>query len=258
MLEEHAKSNKTADKTFLVYQSRSWTFKQTYEMVLRYAGWLHNTYHITPKEIIAIDFMNCPQFIFLTLALWSLGALPAFINYNLTGTPLIHSVRSSTARLLVVDPEVRSAISPEVLSALTSPTFRSGSSGGLTEIVFLEKDFETSLSYYPAYRALDEVRSGTTANDRAVLIYTSGTTGLPKPAIVSWSRLMAGCIFSGNWLDLRPCTSPKPDRYYTCMPLYHSSAFILGFCVCLLRPTEEANIRLLLALLPANGKEQGA
>jgi acyl-CoA synthetase (AMP-forming)/AMP-acid ligase II len=236
VLEEHAKSNKTADKTFLVYQSRSWTFKKTYEMVLRYAGWLHNTYHIEPKEIIAIDFMNCPQFIFLTLALWSLGALPAFINYNLTSTPLIHSIRSSTARLLVVDPEVRSAISPEVLSALTSPTFRSGTSGGPTELVFLEKDFETSLSYHPTYRAPDEVRSSTTANDRAVLIYTSGTTGLPKPAIVSWSRLMVGCIFGGSWLDLRPCTSPKPDRYYTCMPLYHSSAFILGFCVCLLRP----------------------
>jgi acyl-CoA synthetase (AMP-forming)/AMP-acid ligase II len=237
VLEEYAKSNKTAEKTFLVYQSRSWTFKQTYEMVLRYAGWLHNTYHVKPKEIIAIDFMNCPQFIFLALALWSLGALPALINYNLTSTPLIHSVRSSTARLLVVDPEVRSAISSEVLSALTSPTFRSGSSGGPTELIFLEKDFETSLSYYPAYRAPDEVRSGTTAKDTAVLIYTSGTTGLPKPAIVSWSRLIMGCIFGGNWLGLRPCTSPNPDRFYTCMPLYHSSAFILGFCASLLKPS---------------------
>jgi acyl-CoA synthetase (AMP-forming)/AMP-acid ligase II len=237
VLEEYAKSNKTAEKTFLVYQSQSWTFKQTYETVLRYAGWLHNTYHVKPKEIIAIDFMNCPQFIFLALALWSLGALPALINYNLTSTPLIHSVRSSTARLLVVDPEVRSAISPEVLSALTSPTFRSGSSGGPTELVFLEKDFETSLSYYPAYRAPDEVRSGTTAKDIAVLIYTSGTTGLPKPAIVSWGRLIVGCIFGGNWLGLRPCTSPNPDRFYTCMPLYHSSAFILGFCASLLKPS---------------------
>jgi acyl-CoA synthetase (AMP-forming)/AMP-acid ligase II len=235
VLEEYAQSNKTADKTFLVYQSRSWTFKHTHEMVLRYAGWLHNTYHVKPGEVIAIDFMNCPQFIFLSLALWSLGALPAFINYNLTGAPLIYSVRSSTARLLVVDPEVRSAISPEVLAALASPTFRSGISAGPTELVFLEKDFETSLPYYPAYRAPDEARNGTTAKDRAVLIYTSGTTGLPKPAIMSWGRLVMGCVFGGNWLGLRPCTSPKPDRYYTCMPLYHSSAFILGFCACLLK-----------------------
>src|SRR2546423_8428700 len=139
VLEEYADSTKTANKVFLVYQSHSWTFKQTYDVVLQYAGWLHNTYHVKAKEIVAIDFMNCPSFVFLTLALWSLGATPAFINYNLTSTPLIHCVRLSTARLLFVDPEVRSMISPEVRSALASPTFRSGNSDGPTEVVFLEK-----------------------------------------------------------------------------------------------------------------------
>lgn len=228
VLEEHANSPQTAHRPFLVYQSQSWTFKQTYDTVLRYAGWLHNTYHIKFKEIIAIDFMNCPQFIFLTLALWSLGATPAFINYNLTSTPLIHCVRASTARLLLVDPEIRSVISPEVLSALSSPTFRSGSGGGPTKVVFLEKDFQTSLPYYPSYRAPDEVRNGTTGKDRAVLIYTSGTTGLPKAANVAWTRLFVGSSFGTDWLGLRPCTSSKPDRFYTCMPLYHSSGFILG------------------------------
>ena len=206
-------------------------------MVLRYAGWLHNTYHIKPKEIIAIDFMNCPQFIFLTLALWSLGATPAFINYNLTSTPLIHSVRLSTARLLFVDPEVRSAVTPEVLSELTSPTFHNGSSsGGPTEVVFLGKGFQTSLPYYSPYRAPNEARSLTAGKERAVLIYTSGTTGLPKPANVPWSRIIFGGGFGGNWLDLRPSTSSNPDRFYTCMPLYHSSGFVLGFCACLLKP----------------------
>jgi acyl-CoA synthetase (AMP-forming)/AMP-acid ligase II len=234
VLEEYATSPKTADQPFLVCQSQSWTFKQTYDMALRYAGWLHDTYHIKPKEIVAIDFMNCPPFIFLTLALWALGATPAFINYNLTSTPLIHCVRASTARLLLVDPEVRSAISPEVLSALGSPTFRSGSNGGPTELVFLEKGFQTSLPYYPAYRAPNEVRNGTTRKERAVLIYTSGTTGLPKPANVAWNRLIMGGAFGGNWLGLRPCNSSNPDRFYTCMPLYHSSGFVLGFCASLI------------------------
>jgi acyl-CoA synthetase (AMP-forming)/AMP-acid ligase II len=235
VLKEYAASHKTAHQPFLVYQSQSWTFKQTYDMVLRYAGWLHNSYHIKPKEIIAIDFMNSPQFIFLTLALWSLGATPALINYNLTSTPLIHCVRASTARILFVDPEVRAAISPEVLSALSSPTFRSGSSGGPTQLVFLEKDFQTSLPYYPPYSAPDEVRNSIIGKDRALLIYTSGTTGLPKPANVAWNRLIMGSDFGGNWLGLRPCYSSNPDRFYTCMPLYHSSGFILGFCACLLK-----------------------
>jgi acyl-CoA synthetase (AMP-forming)/AMP-acid ligase II len=235
VLEEQANSSKTAHKPFLVYQSQSWTFKQTYDMALRYASWLHRTYHIKPKEIIAIDFMNSPQFLFVTLALWSLGAIPAFINYNLTSTPLIHCVRASTTRLLFVDPDVRSAISPEVLSAISSPTFRGGSSGGgPTELVFLEKDFQTSLPYYPTYRAPDEARNGTMGRHTAVLIYTSGTTGLPKPANFAWNRLILGAGFVGNWLDLRPCFSSNPDRFYTCMPLYHSSGFVFGFCASLL------------------------
>ena len=237
VLEEHANSPKTANHTFLIYQAQSWTFKQTYETVLRYAGWLHNTYQIEPKEIIAIDFMNCPQFLFLTLALWSLGATPAFINYNLTGTPLIHCVRVSTARLLFVDPEIRSAVTSEVLSALTSPTFRSGISGGPTEVVFLEKGLQTSLPYHPSYRAPNEIRSAETGKHRALLIYTSGTTGLPKPANVAWSKVIIGSGFASHWLDLRPCTSSNPDRFYTCMPMYHSSGFILGFCTCLMKAT---------------------
>jgi acyl-CoA synthetase (AMP-forming)/AMP-acid ligase II len=68
-------------------------------MVLRYAGYLHSTLKVVPGEVIAIDFMNSPQFIFLTMALWSLGATPAFVNYNLSGNAFVHSVKTFTARI---------------------------------------------------------------------------------------------------------------------------------------------------------------
>ncbi len=206
-------------------------------MVLHYAGWLHNTYHIRPLEIIAMDCMNSPKFIFLCFALWSLNATPAFINYNLTSTPLTHSVRSSTARLIFIDPEVRSAITPEVSSALSSPSFRTGSDRGPIQVIFLETDFEKSLAYYPPYRAPDEVRNGINGKSKALLIYTSGTTGLPKPAIVPWNRFVIGASCFSHWMGLRPCTSPNPDRFYTCMPLYHSSGFVIGFSACLYKGT---------------------
>ncbi len=63
----------------------------------------------------------------------------------------------------------------------------------------------------------------------ALLIYTSGTTGLPKPAHVSWGKVAVGAIMG--------CAGPrtKPtDVLYTCMPLYHSSAAMLG-CLAMLR-----------------------
>ncbi|KAI2622356.1 hypothetical protein GGR54DRAFT_598211 [Hypoxylon sp. NC1633] len=62
----------------------------------------------------------------------------------------------------------------------------------------------------------------------AVLIYTSGTTGLPKAAIVSWGKVTQSGQFVSNWLRTKPS-----DVFYTCMPLYHSSAFMMGLIHCL-------------------------
>lgn len=234
LMEKHAHNTKIRDKTFIIYEGRSWTFKQTYDMVLRYAGYLHSQHSIQPGEIIALDFMNRPQFLFLALAVWSLGAIPAFINYNLISVAFVHSVRVSTARLLIIDPEVEpNALTDETRSTLQSPNFRSGASP--LEIDVLTQDLQSSLECYSPFRAPDTVRSGATAHSPCVLIFTSGTTGLPKAAIVPWDRTAVGSDTMGRWIGLQPVTSKKPDRFYTAMPLYHSSAFQIGFHSCLSR-----------------------
>ena len=235
ILEEHVQNPEVADQEFLVYESRSWTFKQVYEMALKYAGWLHKNHNIKLKEVVAVDFMNCPQFLFITLALWSLGATPAFINYNLTGSSLVHCVRVSTTRLLLVDPEVSHNLTAEVKSELSTPAFREDKEP--LQIVVLDKARETSLAFFPQYRAPDGDRSGVAGRDTAALIFTSGTTGLPKAAIVSWSKPSIAGSFFGPFVGLRSCTSSRPDRWYTCIPLYHGTAFITGFSVCLISGT---------------------
>ncbi|KIX09565.1 uncharacterized protein Z518_00645 [Rhinocladiella mackenziei CBS 650.93] len=235
LIEEHAHDPKIKDMTFIIYRGRSWTFKQTYDMVLRYAGYLHSQHSIQPGEIIALDFMNSPQFLFLVLAVWSLGALPAFINYNLTSTAFAHSVRVSTARLLIIDPEVEpKALTEETRSTLQAPNFRNDAFP--LEIAVLSPGLQSSLEYYPPFRATDTARSGAIAHSPCALIFTSGTTGLPKAAIVPWDRTVVGSGMMGRWIGLRPVTSKKPDRYYTAMPLYHSAALQLGFHCCLSRP----------------------
>lgn len=234
LVEGHAQNPKVADKPFLIYQGRQWTFKQTYDTVLRYAGYLHSHHAVLPGEIIAIDFMNSPQFLFLTMAIWSLGALPAFINYNLTSTSFVHIVRTSSARLLLVDPEIESRVlTPETREAFLSATFRNNAFP--LEVVVLTPGIQSSLEYFPPYRAPDTARSGAIGRSPCVLISTSGTTGLPKAAIIPWDRTVVGSGLVGRWAGLRPVTSSNPDRYYTAMPLYHSSAFQLGFHVCLTR-----------------------
>ncbi|KAI9840101.1 MAG: hypothetical protein M1837_001905 [Sclerophora amabilis] len=215
-LEERAQSG-LAEKPFIHYQGTEWTYKETYEMVLRYGTWLKTRYGVRPKEIVAMDFMNSDNFLFIWLGLWSIGARPAFINYNLSGKPLLHCVRTSTTRLLIVDEAVKSVVSSEVAEELRTLN------GGV-EVVFFDSALEAEARTTTGIREPDATRSGVQTQDMAILIYTSGTTGLPKPAIVSWNKVNFPPRFVFRFLKWG-----KEDRMYTCMPLYHSSAALFGF-----------------------------
>lgn len=235
VLEEYAHKQAIKDKPCIIYGNKTWTFAQTHDLVLRYAGWLHHTHHVLPGEVVALDCMNRPSFLFVTLALWSLGALPAMINYNLTGNALVHSIHASRARVVIIDAEIQHQVSQDVLSALSSSAFRNDTLP--VSLVSLTPQLESSLPYFPPHRSPDAVRSVPLSRNPAVLIFTSGTTGLPKPAILPWDRLTFGASFCARWLGLRPVNHKRPDRFYTAMPLYHSSGFVLAFCCCLLNAT---------------------
>jgi acyl-CoA synthetase (AMP-forming)/AMP-acid ligase II len=147
---------------------------------------------------------------------------------------------------LIIDPEIcDSALTPEVEAEITSPTFLtpitstdspSSQPERLTIIPFTFT-IQSSLPYQPPYLAPPSSRANTLARHPAILISTSGTTGLPKPAITSWVKILIGGGYAGRWMGLRPATHSKPDRFYSCMPLYHSSAAVLGFSTCLMNGT---------------------
>lgn len=225
-LEDRARAKSTANHAFLMYEGRTWTFRETYDTALKYGTWLKAKYKVAPKEIIALDFMNRPEMLFLMLGLWSVGAYPALINYNLTGAPLIHCLGTSTARLALVDEAVADKFTAEVTSTISSSTFRDGK-GPMETVTFTPATASEVMSSI-GVREPDSSRSGDLMHGMAALIFTSGTTGLPKAAIVSWAKIIVGGKYGYRWMGLG-----KKDRFYTCMPLYHSSATVLGFGTCL-------------------------
>lgn len=225
-LEKHATGAKTSGRIFLAIppdpaqpdSQTEWTYAEAYETVLKYARWLQEVHGVQKNEIVAMDITNKPMFIWMWFAIWSLGAKPAFINTNLRSKAFIHCVRLSTTRLLIVDPQIREVLDEETRAAL-GPDDR----GRAVDTSVIDADVEADIMSRSAYRAPDEARSGALGTSPAMLIYTSGTTGLPKAATVPWSKPLSGVLFFHKLLELGP-----ESRFFTAMPLYHTSAAVLG------------------------------
>lgn len=146
-----------------------------------------------------MNLLNSDHFLLVTFGLWSIGAKPAYINYNLTGDALCHCVETANSVLMLVDPDVESNVNEEVRQKL-----------GDLRIEFLNEEFISAAMNMDPVRPPNEVRSGEDGRDLAILIYTSGTTGLPKAAIVSWTKLITAPNFVGGWLH-----TPRSAILYT-------------------------------------------
>ena len=203
---------KTAERTFIVYQNREWTFKQTYDIVLKFGNWMKTKLGVAPGEVVAVDFMNCDIFVFIWFGLWAIGAKPAFVNYNLRGAPLVHCVRASTARLLLADSKLQPIVSTIVDElALSSEWYDDhAKTNQPVRTIFMSPELEDEITSMNGVRETNEVRGGQKGPDMAALIFTSGTTGLPKPAIVSWTKMNVASLFTAKTISLGP-----KDRLYT-------------------------------------------
>ncbi len=81
-----------------------YTWTQTYNKVNQYGQWFLQQ-GVKPGDLVAFYLMNSPDYMFAWLGLWSIGAAPAMINYNLAGKALLHCLKISGAKLLLVDEE---------------------------------------------------------------------------------------------------------------------------------------------------------
>ncbi|XP_006904816.1 bile acyl-CoA synthetase [Pteropus alecto] len=161
----------------------------------------------------------------LWLGLAKLGCPVAWINPHIRGAPLAHSVLSSGARVLVVDPDLRENLE-EVLPKLQAENIR---------CFYLSRSSPTpgvqglgaALEVAPRDRVPAYLRAGITPRSPALFIYTSGTTGLPKPAILTHERVLQMC----SMLSMSGVTAD--DVVYTVLPLYHVMGLVLGVLSCL-------------------------
>ncbi|KAJ2989651.1 hypothetical protein NUW58_g3365 [Xylaria curta] len=200
----------------LIFEGRQWTYTELFNALQPIANWLLKDLGVKKGEVVAVDGCNTPEFVMILLALEAIGATAALLNCNLTGNALVHSVKLSRSRFIIADKQIQNLV-----SAVESELRNEG-----IETIYYSPDFiETLKDTEPLPK---ERRMGLDPMGTAIILYTSGTTGLPKGVILPRMRLLLLGRGIGGYLRLKP-----GERIYTCLPLYHATALLLGMLPCL-------------------------
>ncbi|KAF9352918.1 hypothetical protein BGX26_009310, partial [Mortierella sp. AD094] len=209
---------KNPDREGLVFEGRSYTYREIYQASNRIGNWLLSK-GTKRGDIISLFMLNKPEFIFCWLAINRIGCTAAFINTNLNGKPLTHSLRTATGSILIIDSDLAEPIANS-LDEITAIGYSVYWYAGTGDVDFAAP---LDLSHVTEEDTPDHLRRGTSPTDVAMLIYTSGTTGLPKAGNFTHTRAGAGGVLWKGHFGIS-----ENDRIYVSLPLYHSAGSVLG------------------------------
>ena len=201
-----------ANNTFLVFEDRSWTYKQFFAEIVKVGNWLRKELGVKQQEIVALDGGNSPEYLMLWFGLEAIRACPAFINCNLTAGSLVHCVKLSDVRYLIAEYGTKDLVSPCEAELQAS---------GIQTVYYDKQSISALSDTSPIPTSLHK---GIPPTELGGLIYTSGTTGLPKGVILLRGRAINTARGVSMFLHLKP-----HNKMYTCLPLYHSAP--QGLCV---------------------------
>ncbi|TKR81986.1 hypothetical protein L596_015774 [Steinernema carpocapsae] len=177
-----------------------WTFEELNRQANRFAH-LFQQSGVNPNDVVALVLPNSAHYVAAWLGCTKIGAVSAWINTNLRESSLEHCLEVSNATLI-----------------LTSDDLKEFQKVNQTKIVTLKN---VEIDDLPDHEPVCDSPPG--FHGRLCLIFTSGTTGLPKAAVIKHLRFYyiakSGSIAFG-------CNSA--DRLYLCLPMYHTSAGVLG------------------------------
>nr|POE59112.1 glucokinase [Quercus suber] len=193
------------------------TWTQMYDTALRWSRFLEEQ-GAKPGELVGTYMQNSPEFMFNILACWAIGSAPALINYNLAGDSLLHCLKVSGSRVLVVDDDA------DCLGRIEAQRARIEGELGM-KIVVLDQQTRDYLHGLPAIRPPDSYRKGVTGAFPIFLVYTSGTTGFPKACSFPTTRAYA---LLGGPVRMGLKSGPDAAVFYDCMPLYHGTGCVVA------------------------------
>eukprot|EP00658_Telonema_sp_P-2_P040375 TRINITY_DN2887_c0_g1_i5.p1 TRINITY_DN2887_c0_g1~~TRINITY_DN2887_c0_g1_i5.p1 ORF type:complete len:404 (+),score=81.86 TRINITY_DN2887_c0_g1_i5:179-1390(+) len=210
---------KHENKVSLIFEGRSHTFRQVEMASNRVAHWAM-AIGLKKGDVVALLSENMPEYFINWLGMTKIGVKVALINTNIRGKSLMHCLKVSDARTLLLSSglaEPVTDIQPELTGASISPYCFAGTSDTLPNI-------DAEISAMPATPIDIGMVRGIGMEDTFGYIYTSGTTGLPKAAVITHAKMWT---FGHSFTHAFSLTSDDVI-YGSGLPLYHSAGGGLG------------------------------
>lgn len=194
-------------------RDKQYTWQEVHDHAVQWAQFFLSQ-GVKPGDMVGIYLMNSADFLVIWLGLWCIGCAPALLNYNLKGDSLVHCLRISSVKLVLVDPD------PECQDRFLDTWEAIEQELGVTHFTvspaFLTKVYDAQVSTPD-----DSYRSKVSGTSPVCLLYTSGTTGLPKAGMYTVQRYHERGHPSSLPYNQKPGNGG--DRWYCSMPLFHGT-----------------------------------
>lgn len=194
----------------VVCGERRLTFGEFDDRARRLAWHLQQEAKLQPGDKVAIDLVNCPEYLETFFAALKLGCVPVNVNYRYVADEVFYVVDNSEAKAIVCAPEYAPTVK-KALKRIQRPwrpfTLVTG------------EPYDAVLAAAPPAAEWEPAHQP--SGDDLIFLYTGGTTGMPKG--VMWRT---DDLYAALWEMGRPGSEP-PDpiaaaragkRTGTCLP----------------------------------------
>ncbi len=201
-----------ADKTYLYYNEKAWSYAEFDALSDQAAGMLQ-ALGAQKGNHIAVLIPNSVEFLFAWFGAMKGGFTAVTINTLLKADELEYILNDSDAGILITTPQFRKVLEPvwAKLGKIKHLVLTAADEAS-PQAKILNQQMEKS----PRYTCTDLKSS-----DKASMIYTSGTTGHPKGVILTHGNILYNSYVCHQMIDLA-----KDDTALCIMPLFHVNAQI--------------------------------
>ncbi|CCK78674.1 class I adenylate-forming enzyme family protein [Desulfobacula toluolica] len=207
----------TPDKTAVIFEDTPVTYKELNRETNRVAHFFQQK-GLKKGDRIALDLLNCPEFLACYFAAGKLGLIVVPLNYRLVAQELKYQINQCNCSLLVFNDKFSENIYP-VRHSLDVKEDNFVCVTGYTDKNQCPEwavDYHQIIEKYPFSEPVpDEVID---LDDPFVILYTSGVTGNPKGAVITHGQTYFKCFQIINYTDMR-----QDDIFHSQAPLCHSA-----------------------------------